>query len=206
MKRSDIDWSILRGSLSLMIVCIIFSVGIVVGAYYFCDQMKLEYRRNNAQFQSVSQRYLAVDEEEKIIKKFYPQFLSLYNHGIIGKEHRLNWVEVLRQAGNEINVPQLNYAIKSQNVYTPGFAVNLGRYQLRSSNMTLSMQFLHEGDLFFLLNKLDELADGLYNISKCEMTGSSTGVEETPDASNVSVKCELQWFTIALADGRELKV
>lgn len=206
MKRSDIDWSILRGSLSLLIVCLIICGGLIIGGHYFCDQMSLEYRRNNAQFQSISQRYLAVDEEEKIIVKFYPQFVSLFNRGIIGKEHRLNWVEVLRKAGNELNIPQLNYVIKSQNSYTPDFAVNLGRYQLRSSNMTLSMQFLHEGDLFYVLDELNKNADGLYNISKCEMTKNAPETIEALNATNVTVKCELHWFTIALADGRELKV
>ncbi len=206
MKRKDIDWSILRGSLILLVVCIIIGSGIIFGSYYFYKQMELGYRRNNAQFQSISQRYLAVDEEEKMIKQFYPRFVSLYKKGVIGKEHRLNWVEVLRKSGDKIKVPLLNYVIKSQNIYTPGFAVSLGRYQLRSSNMTLSMQLLHEGDLFFIFDELDKNAEGLYNISSCEMTASFSELKDDPKASNITAKCELQWFTISLADGRELEV
>jgi len=206
MKRENIDWSILRGSLILLVVCVIISGGIIFGSYYFFNQMEQEYRRNNAQFQSISQRYLAVDEEEKMIKQYYPQFVALHNKGIIGKEHRLNWVEVLRKSGDKIKVPLLNYVIKSQNTYTPGFTVSLGRYQLRSSNMTLSMQLLHEGDLFDLFDELDRDADGLYNISSCEMSAGFSELKDDPKASNISVKCELQWFTISLADGRELEV
>jgi len=206
MKRKDIDWSILRGSLILLVICIIFAGGITFGSYYFFNRMQQEYRRNNAQFQSISQRYLAVDEEAKMIKQFYPRFVSLYKEGIIGKEHRLNWVEVLRKSGDKIKVPLLNYVIKSQNSYTPGFAVNPGRYQLRSSNMTLSMQLLHEGDLFYIFDALDKDAEGLYNVTSCEMSAGFSELNDNPKASNIRVKCELQWFTISLADGKDLEV
>jgi hypothetical protein len=206
MKRKEIDWSILRRSLILLVICIIFCGGIIFGSYYFYNQMQLEYRRHNAQFQDISKRYLAVDEEEKIIKKFYPRFIELHNKGIIGKEHRLNWVEVLRKSGDKITLPLLNYVIKSQNKYTPGFAVNLGRYQLRSSNMTLTMQLLHEEDLFYLFDELDTYADGLYSIAACEMSSSVSEITDDPKASNITVKCELQWFTITLADGKDLEV
>ena len=55
--------------------------------------MLLEYNRANAAFQSISSRDLAVDEEEKLIRSYLPDFVKLHESGVIGDEQRLNWVE-----------------------------------------------------------------------------------------------------------------
>lgn len=206
MNNKYIDWSIIRGSLFGLIVSLLMGGLLVGSSFYFKEKMKKEDDRNNAAFQSISQKYLAVDEEEKLIKKYYPRFVQLYNQGVIGKEHRLNWIEVLRSAGEAIMLPSLSYEIKSQNIYTPAFSVNLGRYQIFSSEMSLEMQLLHEGDLFSLLKSLDKNAKGRYSISRCSMNNRLSGMTDDIFAANISVKCDVMWFTIKLADGTELQV
>ena len=206
MNNKHIDWSIIRGSLIGLIISLLLGGLLIGSSFYFKEQMKKEYVRNNAGFQSISQRYLAVDEEEKLIRKFYPRFIKLYNQGVIGKEHRLNWIEVLRSAGEAIMLPSLSYEIKSQNIYTPAFSVNLGRFQIFSSEMSLDMQLLHEGDLFSLLKSLDENAKGRYSISRCSMDNRLPGITDNISVANIGLKCDVIWFTIKLADGTELQV
>jgi len=206
MNNKHLDWSVMRTSSSILIISLLLGGLLISSSFYFKEQMKKEYVRNNAVFQSISQKYLAVDEEEKLIRKYYPGFIKLYNQGVIGKEHRLNWIEVLRSAGEAIMLPSLSYEIKSQNIYTPAFSVNLGRYQIFSSEMSLDMQLLHEGDLFSLLESLDKNAKGLYSMSRCSMDNRLPGTTEAISAANISVKCDVIWFTIKLADGTKLQV
>ena len=206
MKRSDIDWSILRLSLIIFFICMIVSGALISGSFYFKDKMLNEYNRNNAMFRSVSNKYFAVDEEEKLIKKFYPVFVQLYNEGVLGRELRLNWVETLRKAGEEIHISSLSYEIHSQELYTPAFPVMMEKYSLFRSVMNLNIQILHEGDLFRLFEILDQQAKGAYNIENCTITSTSTKILEAPGSANLSARCELIWHSIKLADGTELKV
>lgn len=206
MKRSDIDWSILRGALIALFLCLIVSGAMLGGSFYFKEAMNRDYLRNNAMFRAISNKYFAVDEEEKLIKKFYPLFIDLYNKGVIGRELRLDWIEALRNAGEEFDIAGLSYEIKSQEVYKPAYKVNLGRFKLYRSVMNLNMKLLHEGDLFRLLQALDKNAKGAYNVSACTMNLATTKISEDPDSTNVTVRCELTWHTIKLADGKELKV
>ena len=206
MKSKDIDWKVLRGALITLTVSLLLAGGVVGSSYYFQENMKKEYRRHDAQFKSISGRYLAIDEEERLIKKYFPVFVELYNRGVIGREQRLHWIETMRKAGEEINLPMLNYQIKSQSEYIPGFQVTLGKYKLYSSTVSLSMQLSHEGDLFMLLEELSERANGIYNVSRCKMRSDSEIVTNIPNAANITVECDLQWFTIKLADGTEIKV
>jgi len=206
MKQSDIDWKILRWSMVILFVCLALSGAMVSGSFYFKDKMLKEYNRNNASFRMVSNKYFAVDEEEKLIKKYFPIFIKLYEKGVLGREFRLNWVETLRQAGEELKIPGLSYDIRSQELYTPAFPVVMGRYTLFRSTMSLDMQLLHEGDMFSLFEFLDKNASGAYNVSNCKIVAQGKGISDDPSRANINVKCELIWHSIKLADGTELKV
>jgi len=207
MKLEYIDWSVIRGALIGLVTSLILGALLIGGSVYFRENMKKEFTRNNSQFQNISRRYLAVDEEEKLIQEYYPEFIALFDKGIIGNERRLDWIEVLRKYGREIKLPSLSYTIESQKEYTPTFPVNLRNYQLYRSTMRLNMQLLHEGDLFSLLEALDKYARGNYSVSECELRNSTRArLNEDPKATNVNVECQLEWFTIKLANGREIKV
>ena len=206
MKNEDIDWKVLRGSIITFILCISLSGGLIFGSLYFEKQMQLQFNRANAEFRSISSRYLAIDEEEKAIKNFLPRFISLYGNGVIGNEQRLNWIEELRNSGNEFHLSSLGYHIDSQSAYTPAFPVVLGSYRLYSSKMLLNMQLLHVGDFLKIFDSLDKNAKGIYSLTSCQLSSGVDKIENNPDAANVIVQCEMQWYTIRLADGKTIKV
>jgi hypothetical protein len=206
MNRDDIDWPILTGAMVMLGISIVVSGAMLAGSLQFRKQMMQEHARNNAMFQNISQRYLAIDEEEKRIQRFYPRFVELYNRGIIGREQRLNWIEVLRESGEVVKVPGLNYEIKAQSIHAPEFAAVLGRFQLFTSQMVLNMQLLHEGDLFRLLELLDGKALGTYTVTRCRLTRATPAIDLNPSRPNITTQCELNWFTIKLADGTEISV
>ena len=206
MKSEYIDWKLLKGSLIVFVITITVSSTLLFGAFYFRDQMQVEFNRTNAVFRSISNRYLAVDEEEKLIRTYLPRFIEFYENGVIGKEQRLNWIEVLRDTGEEMRLPSLNYQIESQQEFTPEFPLNLGKYKLYSSTMSLTMQLLHEGDLFRIIDKLERDANGRFTLSFCSITPQSEEIVESPDAANISARCELRWYTIRLADGKQIEV
>lgn len=205
MKLDDIDWRILRGSIITLVVSITVSAFMLYGSFYFQKSMYLEFSRNDARFRSISSRYLAVDGEEKLIRKYYPRFIELYRKGVIGKEQRLNWIEVLRQTGMDIHVPSLSYQIKSQDAYTPSYSISPGHFKLYSSEMTLNMRLLHEGDLFSILDRLNKNAKGIYSLNSCHMSPNGTIVEKA-GSPNINADCDLQWFTIKLANGKDIHI
>ena len=169
--------------------------------------MDQNFRRNNAIFLSNSNKYLAVDMEEKIIEEYFPAFAGLYNHGEIGRERRLDWIEALRSSGLDIKLPSLNYSITSQVVYTPDFLTNMGRFRFYKSDMTLKMQLLHEGDLFNLLDALSNKAKGVFRVKECKINSRVTDtLSDNPAAGNVDAECLLEWFTLKLSDGSDIKV
>ncbi len=73
MKRENIDWSVLRGALTIFIIMLVLSVSIGISAYSFNVAMERDYRSAQAEFSRISNRYLKVDEQEILIRDYYPR-------------------------------------------------------------------------------------------------------------------------------------
>jgi len=205
MNREDIDWTILRGALITFFMCLLVGSALIGGSWYFKQEMLKNYKRNQAQFQGISRQYLAVDEEERLINEYNPVFLTLFDRGVLGDEHRLDWIETIRATGESIKLPALRYKINSQNIYTPEYPVNTGNFSLYSSDMVLNLDLLHEGDIFRVLRDLDNKALGTYSVSGCKFLRKSGEVKEDPTKANISADCNLQWFTIKNSGGSDIK-
>ena len=205
MKAENVDWPYLRGAVTMFISLTTLGASLLAGSAYFDRQMGQDYHYNSDQLRALSRRYLAVDEEENLIKDYFPRFMDLHKTGLLGTEQRLNWIEVLQDAGDRLQLPSLSYEIRAQKPHHPAFPAPPGRYKIFASEMTLNMQLLHEGDLFALLDLLDEQAKGLYSVSGCELTRNFVELTDNPGAGNVTATCLLEWFSIKPTDDPEIK-
>lgn len=205
-KESDMDWQVLKLSMIMFSICLLIAGSLIGASYYFNSGMENEFKKSKQLFQSISKRYLDIDEEEQLLLDYYPKFVSLYNDGIIGKEKRLNWIEALRHSGESVNVPSLSYSIESQAEYAPSYSVDYGGFKLYASEMQLVLGLLHEGDLFNLLAELANNAKGLFTVNECSIRQSGNEIKFEKDTVNVSTVCTMQWITINLPDGQNIEI
>ena len=202
--EKKIDWSVLRSAIIAFIISLTISASLIAGTWYYKDNMEMKYNIDKKRFQTVSNQYLAVDQEEKLVKQYYPEFINLYNHGIIGQERRLNWIEILQGSSERSKFISLRYEIDPQAQYTPDFTLNYGIFKLFNSSMKLNMDLLHIGDLRKLINDLDRKAQGIYNITGCKLKRTGGGQFELTIKPNIAAECELHWFNIKRSDGSDI--
>ena len=203
MKFEYVEWPYLRSAVVMFAGSAALGISLLAGSAVFESRMERDYLYHSERLAETSRRYLAVDEEEKVIRDYLPRFAELDKNGLSGEERRLSWIETLQDAGDALRLPSLGYEIKAQKPYRPGAASLPGRYRVFVSEMTLSMQMLHEGDLFALLDLLDERAQGVYTVSSCEMTRNFVELTDNPVAGNITADCLLEWFTVKPTHDRE---
>ena len=203
---SRADWTILRGTLVVFVLALAASAAMVTASYYFRQRMEHEYQAHHAEFREASRKYLAVDDEERIIAEFFPGFRRLFEHGLLGRERRLSWLETLRRASDDIGLKQLAYKLDAQREAKPDFAIQLGQYRLFVSTMSLNLAMLHEGDLLRLFHALDEDALGQYSVRRCVLKRSNVNLDLSAATANLSADCSLDWWTINLPGERGLSL
>ena len=198
----------MRGAIIVFLVSLLASGSLITGAWYYDKQSQAKYNTEKRKFQNISNQYLAVDQEEQLVRQYYPDFVGLYNKGVLGQERRLNWIETLREAGTEIKLPSLKYQISTQVKYQPDYPHNAGSFMLYASTMKLNLDLLHEGDLRKLFERLDKEAEGIYNISKCTFRRAGSGQVNVENISkaNIVSECDLRWFNIKKSDGSDINI
>jgi len=204
MARAKTDWTVLRGAFGVLGICALLGGAMLAGSYYFHDAMEKEYRRHQNRFMSISRRYLAVDEEERIIRKLYPRFVALYNRGVIGSEDRLSWLEALRAASGAAGIDELSYRIDSREMLEPEYPVSAPGFEVYASTMTLDMEMRHEGVLVRLLRQLERQAPGLFTVRRCQLVRAQPQIAPEGRRNNVAGACELDWLTLNRSGGEAL--
>lgn len=198
MKASDIDWRVLRGALMLLGISILVCAALVYAGVHYGEIAANEMTNQRRQLISVRGEYQALDDEQKLMETYLPQYVALEDRGVIGKERRLDWIETLRAVAKEGRLTSLRYELFPQDEYTPEFPLPEGQYKVFSSGMRLDVGLLHEGDLAFLLRRLQKNSTGIFTLSKCSLRRKFSEVKIDPKAVNIDASCELRWFTVKL--------
>jgi len=196
MKVGEIDWSVIRGAIAFLGVAVLVCGALAYTGIHFVDQAARVHATEKRKLNSVRAEYQAIDDEQRIMETYLPQYESLTGRGIIGAEKRLDWIETLRSAAERIKLPSLRYELSPQGPYKAQFPVSNGVYKVYASQMRLEAGMLHEGDLPVLLRELNRNAKGLYSVSRCFIRRSAPELQMRPRAQNINASCVLDWVTI----------
>ncbi len=195
MKAADIEWSMIRGAFIALAIALVVSIGMLSASYQFWESTDKSLKGVERQLRTAREKFRTIDEEEAMIATDYPQFQELERQGIIGPERRLDWIENLSQADENLKLPKLAYSIDTQAPFTAEFPLAGGAYELYASKMDLQLGLLHGQDLFNLLSWLDDDAQGLYSVAACNLVRRRDD-PGSPKQAHLTSNCELRWYTI----------
>ena len=139
---------------------------------------------------------ILVDHEDK--------FKVLQKNAVIGDENRLSWVEVVQRMAESRNMSSVKYDITSQVLQDKKeLGDKYADIDVFKSVMSLDMKFMHEGDLFIMLNALQNEAKGLFTIDMCDIElinkANNFEINKQNAAENMRAYCELSWYTFKKA-------
>ena len=200
MRAAEIEWSVLRGSIILLVIAVVITAGSIVGSYQFANSKNKINKREQAKYMSARTQYHTLDEEEGLIAIYLPRYVALENAGIIGREKRLDWIESLRQSAKQSQVAKMQYDISAQKPFETNIPLDVGDYKIYASTMSLKVDLLHEGDLFALLDNLNSSITSLYGLSECDLKRKGSEISNEVDAINLSARCNLNFLTIRKLD------
>jgi hypothetical protein len=144
------------------------------------------------------------NKNNQILVKHENTFKQLKDNSVIGDENRLSWVEVVQKTAQSRGMATVKYSISNQ-VLQEKKSLDK-RYKgidVFKSTMSLDMKFMHEGDLFAMLNALRSHARGLSVVDKCDVELiNKSGLEQLSAEmarENMRAYCELSWYTLKKA-------
>ena len=180
-------------SLSALIAVILIALG--AGLLWGSQQQLLRARRDHAQersaAQALHQRYQKAQADEPTIRDTIARFNQHQQQGLIGAENRLEWANAVRSIGQTRRIDKLEFTLAPQREL--GKLDPDGRFSTRASQMKLTMQVLHEGDLLRVLADLHALPGALIQPRRCSLSPLANGADQ--GNSRLAAECELDWIT-----------
>ena len=195
-ETAIVAWKELRVALALFVLALGASAAMFEGAsrYRGAEEARLEASAHA--LRESRDRFRFMDEEERLIEALTPRYRVLEARGIIGPESRLDWVEALRSASRRLVLPELRYALGTQEQLPAERGAHRATFGVHRSVMELHLGLLHEEDLLRLVDLIEAEAQGLFSVSSCHIRRAGRDFVAHPGALNLRAACVLEWFTL----------
>lgn len=151
--------------------------------------------KQEAELRQARSRYLDSGAEKDAITKYLPLYRQLIEHGFIGEERRIEWIDELRNINQKYKLFGINYSIGTQENFKPQFQHNAGNFVMHRSVMEIDSALLHELDLLTILSALEEKHLTPFMVRECEITRIGTDINNK-FLPNLNARCELDWLTL----------
>ncbi len=176
------------------------SAAMIAGAHHYRGAEEARLVESARELRELRVKFRSIDDEKRRIEALLPRFRALEAQGIIGPETRLDWVEVLRAASRRLALPELRYALGTQERLPADFPAKADAFGVYRSLMELDLGLLHEDDLLRLLDRMERESRGLFSVSSCRIRRTGAHFVPLPAAVNLRAACVLEWFSLRNAD------
>jgi len=191
-----VDWKGFRVALALFVLALGGSASMFEAASHYRGAEEARLEASVLALRESRDKFRFMDEEERLIEALTPRYQVLEARGIIGSESRLDWVEALRSASRRLVLPELRYALGTQEQLPAERAARSAMFGIHRSVMELHLGLLHEEDLLRLIDLIEAEAQGLFSVSSCHIRRVGKDFVQHPGALNLRAACALEWFTL----------
>lgn len=180
--------------LMLFLLVMVISIVIVAISNSYLEHTYDAQKSEKRSMRIWKSKIYTAKESDEVIDEYESRYKTLLKKNIVGEENRLNWLETIQAAANARGMSSVKYNVASQHLLVD----KTGQHQAQGlkvyqSNMIVDMKMAHEGDLFAILNALEDKAQGLFTIDKCNIEKTEKALK---NSENMSAHCELGWYTI----------
>lgn len=138
--------------------------------------------------------------EESDLKERSALLKRLQDSGILGEEHRLDWMEQLRNTQRDLRLPGLKYEFAAQ---TPLNRTTPSGYAWFNSPLRLQLRLLHEGDLLNTLERIQQEARAMVIVRSCRLAPPATTSERRESIAPLNADCDMDWLTARQPSGKK---
>lgn len=155
------------------------------------DQAKAAAERQTAQ-----NRLARATDEEREIREKLVDYQKLRSRGLIGAEHRADWVERIAQIKAARKLYDLKYTIEPQRQVDYAGVAGPGEVEFLASQMKISLALLHEEDLFRFIDDLRAALSSLVVVRACSVTRLERAANDRSVGPHLAADCTIDLVTI----------
>ena len=193
------DLKRLQWTIALLILLSLVGAGTVLASLKFREVADKSLKQATGIQSEIKTKLARANDEEVELREKILRYNALGQRGILGEEHRLDWIEQVRRVEEKHKLLEIQYELSPQKPLDakvlPGAG---GNFEFLSSPMRLDMPLLHELDLVNFLTGLNADVQAYLRLRSCSIERIPTPVAGKGSAATAQLQaqCELDWITI----------
>lgn len=197
MKLTPYDLARLAWGLGLGLALASLGLGAALWGTHQAQTAAAEHSRAAAALQHITARRHQAEADASELRESGRRFQRLVEQGFFTPTNRLEWVEQLRQARQELGIPSLAYEFQPQRV------LEQGQGHFLVSRMGISLGLNHEMELEPFLARLAARSNALILARACDFSRAADVRRDAPPrpGANILAHCQLDWITGRLPSG-----
>ena len=175
---------------------VIFTAVIICGVFYQSYISKSEtYISLNTRLNSETKRFKTLSDKTLLVAEYENEFKKYQPIEQYETENRLYWLDSLDKIRVKYKIPKLTYSISKQQPYNyKDKLINQRGLKVKVSEIKLSMNLMHEGDLVSVVRDLNNIKSSLHVVNSCELERLSNK-QKSAARPNIKATCFIKWFT-----------
>jgi hypothetical protein len=192
------DLRALRNPLLVLLVTVLAAVAAVLHTNTLLAQAQQQLMQQQLMLKDARTRLQRSGDEKEIIIRYLGEYQQLARSGFVGDEQRINWLDSLRLANQQVELFGIDYQISAQKPYVHANELNPGQLSLQQSEMKLTFRLLHEEDLSRFFSSLAQQGTGIFLVDQCTLRRIDNAgmIRFQP---NLLAECGLSWITVKTA-------
>ena len=194
--KSDLPY--LKGGLTTLLLGLAVSgTAITLSQHFLGDALQTHKAAQNKL--STAQRSLSTATDDRQNMASYAQEYSmLLKRNVIGNEQRLDWIDGLERLRRRNLVMRFTYTISPQQPYHSPVPLDTGNLEPMRSDMSLTFDLLHEGQLIRFFDALRSSINGWFMLDGCSVTRIDNASDNSKAGSVPQLKAECKggWLTL----------
>lgn len=198
------DFPLIRQASISLGVCLLIAFVCVFGSKFYLSQQEDAKQLAITELAQAQEKYTDATNEKNNIRDFRPRYLKLVENGFVGKEKRLEVIELIRTIQESYKLLPISYTISPQQVVTIDPSVMTSELDLLASKIVVNMGVLHEGDVITFINQMREKSTYIPQSCSIKMSDSLSDFAISP---KLEAQCHLFLMTMnrhVVADGSEV--
>ncbi len=185
------DFPFIRKASIELAICFAISAVLIGASEFLLANQKAKQSQQQSTRNEAQNKLSEAETEKREVQDFQPKYEQLVMRGFVGEEKRLDWVDAMKQSQEKHKLLAISYEIFPQLPVQMENPAQTGQLELRSSKMSISMNLLHEMDLFNFMQDLK--SKGFYSPQSCIIKSTEATEVLTP---HLTAECKLAWLTL----------
>ncbi len=199
MKLDAKDFRRLQWAIAFLVIMALVGGGSLWTTQQLKKSSDKAFQEATAARRDMQSKLARASEEQQELRDKISRFQALKDHGYIGPEQRLDWIEAVARIKAARRIIKLDYEFSPQRLadssLLPGGAT-AGGFEVMSSQMQLQLQLLHEGELLAFLADLRESVQALVKVRSCAIERVASGNTGRGNIAQLKADCTLEWITL----------